>query len=647
MKDGIVSAAAGSPRVSLGNPRANAAEIVRLIRAAADGGAAVLVLPELCLTGSTCGDLFFQSALIRGAEEALGRILDETRDCPVLTFVGLPATAGGSLCDCAAVLCGGRLLGVVPRTDFSDLAARTAFRAFSPAPSGVSEISLAGSVVPFGAGLLFSCRSVPGLVAAAGLGGNLWAPVSPLERRALAGATVLAGLSASPELVARSRARRNAALSLSARLVCGCVVAEAASGAGDGESSTDAVFSGQLLICDRGETAAENPPFGGKDLIFSEIDVSHLLFDRRRSQAFAGGDPACRTVEFSLPCRTSRLTRGVAPLPFVPADPDERARRCAEVLEIQTHALARRLGPRFGAVVAVSGGLDSTLALLVTARAFDLLGRPRSEILTVTMPCFGTTARTRGNAEILCEALGTSFRVVDIAEAVAVHFRDIGHDPADRSVTYENAQARERTQIAMDLANSRNAMVVGTGDLSELALGWATYNGDHMSNYAVNGGVPKTLIRAVVAHCAGRARADGETALAAVLEDILATPVSPELLPAENGEIAQKTEDLVGPYELHDFFLYRMVRWGESPRKIYRMAVKAFSGPEHRFEPAVVARWLAVFTRRFFSQQFKRSCMPDGPKIGSVGLSPRGDWQMPSDACAALWTAEAEALLSD
>ncbi len=641
MKDGLVRIGVGVPRVSVADPRSNADEIIRLINSAAEDGAAVLCLPEMCLTGYTCGDLFLQPLLINSAESELERILKNTAHTSVLAFVGLPVFNRGKLYNCAAAICRGELLGLVPKTALPNYSEFYEARHFSPAPEAVETVEFCGKKVSFGSKLLFSCREVPELVAAAEICEDLWIPDPPSASHAAAGATVIVNLSASDETVGKDDYRRMMVKMQSGRLLCAYAYADC----GDGESTTDMVFSGHSMLAEGGSLVAENSPFGGRDLVCAEVDLAHLLYDRRRMNTYpAENTDGYVTVEFSIEPTVTKLTRGVDPLPFVPGGEKDRASRCALILDIQSRGLARRLDAAHasGAVVAISGGLDSCLALLVTARAFDLLGRDRSDILTVTMPCYGTTKRTRGNAEQLCSELGTSFRCIDIADAVALHFRDIGHSEDDHSVVYENSQARERTQIIMDIANGMNAIVVGTGDLSELALGWATYNGDHMSNYGVNGGIPKTLIRHIVAYCADTALAEGRRGLSEVLRDILATPVSPELLPAKDGEIAQKTEDIVGPYELHDFFLFRMLRYGERPEKIFRMAVAAFSGEDHHFEPEVILKWLRIFTRRFFVQQFKRSCLPDGPKVGSVALSPRGDWRMPSDAQSRIWLDEVD-----
>ena len=632
MKDGLLLLGAATPRVHLADPAANAREIADAVREAADAGVRVLALPELALTGYSCGDLFLTDTLVAAAREALLTLARETAQAPLLFFVGVPLQYGGRLYNCAAAVSGGRVLGIVPKTAIPNYAEFYEARHFAPAPAGIGTIALGGENVPFGTRLLFSCREMPSLVAAAEICEDLWIPAPPSVGHAMAGATVIVNLSASSETVGKEEYRRMLVASQSGRLLCAYVYADC----GAGESTTDLVFAGHRLIGEGGTIAAEDAPFSPRRLTTATVDLAHLTADRRRMTTFGPAGADAFVVPFSLPLAETPLTRPVDAHPFLPPEGAARADRCRRILALQCAGLAQRLTAAHadGAVVAVSGGLDSCLALLVAARTAAQLGWESTRVTAVTLPCFGTTRRTKSNAEILSRELGADFSTIDIAEAVSVHFRDIALDPSDRSVTYENAQARERTQIAMDLANKKNALVVGTGDLSELALGWATFNGDHMSNYGVNAGIPKTLVRHVVAYCADEAQAEGRPALAAVLRDILATPVSPELLPAKDGEIAQKTEDLVGPYELHDFFLYRFLRWGETQEKLRRMARAAFAGV---YGDEVIERWLRVFLRRFFAQQFKRSCLPDGPKIGTVGLSPRGDWRMPSDAAAAAW----------
>ncbi len=637
MRDGFIKVAAGTPEIKVADCDFNAASCVMLIRKAEFYGVKVLCLPELCLTGYTCGDLFLQDTLLDGAERALKTVLERTADVDILVALGLPARAGGELYNCAAVIHRGKLLGLVPKTWLPNYSEFYEQRWFTSGAGANVYVELAGQSTVIDSRSLFDCASLPGLTVGVEICEDLWAPEPPSTALAKAGATLILNLSASDEVVGKAEYRRQLVSGQSARLLCAYVYADA----GDGESSTDMVFAGHDLIAENGTILAEDR--FGTGFTSTEIDVGRLLFERRRNTTFTGGswDGYSRN-EFSLEAAETVLTRPVAPNPFVPADHGDRAERCREIFNIAAAGLKKRLKHvnASTAVIGLSGGLDSTLAILITAAAFDALGLDRKGFLAVTMPCFGTTGRTRSNAEALAEELGATLRVVDIGEAVTVHFRDIGQSMDDHSVTFENGQARERTQVLMDIANKTNGLVVGTGDLSELALGWATYNGDHMSMYAVNASIPKTLVRHLVAYAADEAEARSPR-LAAVLRDILDTPVSPELLPPENGEIAQKTEDLVGPYELHDFFLYYAVRWGFPPRKVFRLAQYALGG---QYDRETILKWLKNFYRRFFSQQFKRSCLPDGPKVGTVTLSPRGDWRMPSDAVSALWLNELEDL---
>ncbi len=636
MNHGFIKVAAATPVVSVGDCAQNAAACIDLAARASDAGVRVLTFPELCLTGATCGDLFTHDRLLRGALEALQTYAAATAEYDLVSVVSLPVAHADRMYVCAAVVCGGSVLGLVPKTNLSAEERRW----FTPAPAanltyeGLND----GSYPALGVHQLFVCSTMPALRIGVELGMDLGAAAPSSNRLASAGATLICHPMALPETVGASDYRRLLVQAQSARTLTGYITANA----GDGESTTDAVYGGQAVIAEAGRVLAERVVFTGQpDLTVTDVDLERLQYDRRRSPIFdasANGD--ITENYFSLTPAETVLTRVIDPHPFIPADPTERARRCELILSIQAEGLKKRINAAWTKkiVLGISGGLDSTLALLVMVRAMDALGRPRSDILAVTMPCFGTTVRTKTNATVLCEELGVDFRCVDIFDAVNQHFKDIGHDPANHNVVYENAQARERTQVLMDMANAVSGMVVGTGDLSELVLGWATYNGDHMSMYGVNGGVPKTLIRHVVEHVATTERARGNEKLAAALMDILYTPVSPELLPAnESGEIAQKTEDLVGPYELHDFYLYHLLRYGFAPAKLFRMARRALG---HTYDDATLLKWLEIFTRRFFNQQFKRSCLPDGPRVGSVGVSPRGAWQMPSDASAALWMQE-------
>ena len=634
MNHGFVKCAAASTPVRVADCAFHAEETVKAIRAAAGQSVRILVLPELGLTGYTCGDLFLQKTLLDGALEALRTVRNATRGLPMLVFAGLPLAVDGKLYNCAAALFNGTVLGVIPKTHLPNYAEFYEARWFAPAPEGRRTIELLGEPTPFGPNQLFRCETLPELTVGCEICEDLWAPNPPSVGQAMAGATVIANLSASNEVVGKDAYRRELVKNQSARLNCGYLY----SSCGDGESTTDLVFSGHHILCEDGAVLAERrDPAPG--MAVTELDVHRLSYERRRSNTFTAGSGGEVCGSFSLPQEETVLTRFVDPMPFVPSDETARSCRCEDILNLQAAGLKQRIRHTRcrACVVGLSGGLDSTLALLVAVRAMDALERDRKDILAVTMPCFGTTSRTRDNATSMAELLGVSFLTVPIAAAVEQHFQDIGLPGGDRSVTYENAQARERTQVLMDLANRMGGMVIGTGDLSELALGWATYNGDHMSMYGVNASVPKTLVRHIVRHAAEHAA----PALQAVLLDILDTPVSPELLPPRDGEIAQKTEDLVGPYELHDFFLYQILRFGFPPAKVYRLARYAW---RDEYSGETILHWLRIFYRRFFQQQFKRSCLPDGPKIGSVSLSPRGDWRMPSDACADLWLQELEAL---
>ena len=631
MIHGFLRVAAATPVIRTADCFYNADQILACVDAAPED-TALLVFPELCLTGYTCGDLFLSTPLLTAAESALRRILAATVGKEAVLLIGLPVSVGSGLYNCAAVCQRGNLLGLVPKTQLPAYAEFYEARHFTPAPESPLTVTYAGQQTVMDRRQIFACRSMPEFRLGVEICEDLWVASPPSAGLAAAGATVIANLSASDESIGKAAYRRQLVASQSARLCCAYVYADA----GEGESSTDLVFSGHNLIAENGVVLAESQPFSGERAV-TEVDLSRLTYDRRRMNTFAGSGDGYTQIFFDLPVRELQLTRRISPLPFVPADTAEQSQRCEEILRIQTAGLASRLRHTgSAAVLGLSGGLDSALALLVTVRAYDLLERPRREIRAVTMPCYGTTGRTLNNAKILAGACGADLREIDISAAVTRHLADIGHQ-GEQDVTYENAQARERTQVLMDIANRCGGMVVGTGDLSELALGWATYNGDHMSMYGVNASVPKTLVRHLVAYEANRCGG----AVREALLDILDTPVSPELLPPENGVIAQKTEQIVGPYELHDFFLYYMLRFGYAPAKITRLARLAFAG---RFTDEEIKKWLTTFLRRFFSQQFKRSCLPDGPRVGSVSLSPRGDWRMPSDASAALWLAEAEAL---
>ena len=640
MRDGFIKVAAGTPQIKVADCRHNAEACFTLMREAAKQGVKVLVLPELCLTGYTCGDLFLHDTLLQGAEEALATVLEATRNLDMVTAIGLPVRNkwDNKLYNCAAVIHKGEILGLVPKTALPNYGEFYEGRWFASGQGVEAYIRLCGQDVDLCARQLFGCQSMPNLVIGVEICEDLWGTQPPSGLLSAAGATVMLNLSASDEVVGKAEYRRALVTGQSARLVCGYVYADA----GEGESTTDMVFAGHNLIAENGALLAERRFACG--LTVSEIDVDRLVYERRRMNTYTASKEALEIgrVNFDLDTEETRLTRRFSPTPFVPEDSADRAERCDEILKIAALGLKRRLEHTHAAaaVVGLSGGLDSTLAILIAAVAMKLLDRPASDIIAVTMPCFGTTDRTRDNAVELAGRLGATLKRIDIGEAVKQHFKDIGQSMDNHDVTFENGQARERTQVLMDIANQCGGLVVGTGDLSELALGWATYNGDHMSMYGVNASIPKTLVRHLVSFVAGDKVAE-DPRLSHVLEDILDTPVSPELLPAVGGEIAQRTEDLVGPYELHDFFLYYIIRWGFPPRKVFRLAEQALGD---RYDRSVILKWLKNFYRRFFAQQFKRSCLPDGPKVGSVTLSPRGDWRMPSDASARLWMEELETL---
>lgn len=629
MKHGFVKVAAATPDIRVADVRYNQEKICEVIQGASDYRAKVLVFPELCITGYTCGDLFHQEVLLKDSKHALLKIVEFTKDKDMLIFIGMPLCVDGKLYNVAAALNKGDILGFTTKTFLPNYGEFYEMRQFTPGPKKTRYILFEGKYVPFGPQILFQCGEMDNLVVSAEICEDVWSPIPPSIQAALEGATVIVNLSASDETIGKDTYRRELIQGQSARLIAGYIYANA----GEGESTTDLVFGGHNMIAENGMVLKEAKRFKN-DVIYTEIDVQRLASERRRNTTFQTSEErGLECIPFSISMEKTELTRMFPMQPFVPQEDRMREERCEEILTIQAMGLKKRLThtKAKAAVVGISGGLDSTLALLVTARAFDLLGRNREEILAVTMPCFGTTDRTYHNACQMALKLGVILREVPIRDAVQVHFQDIGHDPGDHSVTYENSQARERTQVLMDLANKDGGLVIGTGDLSELALGWATYNGDHMSMYGVNASVPKTLVRHLVKHVADTT---DDRELKEVLYDVLDTPVSPELLPPEEGNIAQKTEDLVGPYELHDFFLYYLLRFGYEPGKVYRLAQQAF---DEKYDQDTIKKWLEIFCRRFFSQQFKRSCLPDGPKVGTVALSPRGDWRMPSDACATGW----------
>ncbi len=641
MKHGFVKVAAATPTIRVADPAYNAAACAAMTGEAVAAGASLVVFPELCLTGYTCGDLFLHDHLLKGALDALRAYLAATADSDIVSVVGVPIAHADKLYNCAAVCQSGMLLGLVPKTHLPNYAEFSEARHFTPAPEANLTYEFDGGYVQMGTRQLFVSTTLPDFRLAVEICEDILVAIPPSTYAAMAGATVICNLSASPASVGKGNYRHVMIQSQSSRTLSGYIYVNA----GEGESTTDVVMSGHSVIYENGKLLAESPAFGAPGLCITEIDVSDMARERRRVNTFSNRNAGEYTeVYFAQTMTETALTRLVPPNPFLPADPTDMASRCEEILAIQSAGLKQRVTVACAKklVLGISGGLDSTLALLVMVRAMDALKRPRTDIIAVTMPGFGTTGRTKNNATMLCEELGVDLRTIGIHEAVNQHFKDIGHDPAVHDVTYENAQARERTQVLMDIANEVGGMVIGTGDMSELALGWATYNGDHMSMYGVNAGVPKTMVRHLVAHCALAALAQGRSALADALNDVVDTPVSPELLPADDkGNIAQKTEDLVGPYELHDFFLYHIIRHGTTPDKLYRLAVYALGD---KYDKNAILHWMEVFHRRFFSQQFKRSCLPDGPSVGSVGLSPRSGWRMPSDALSALWVDEIAAL---
>lgn len=633
MKQGFVKVAAVTPKVKVADTSYNGECIRCLMKETVEKGAKVVVFPELCITGYTCSDLFWQDKLLLQAKEELIEIAKSSKKLDGIFFVGLPLEINGKLYNVAAAISEGKILGIVPKQYLPNYNEFYEQRHFKSGTELCTEIKIGDDEVTVDCDLIFACEQMPKLKIGVEICEDLWVPNPPSIQHAMDGATIIVNPSASDEITGKSIYRKELVAGQSARLVCGYIYASA----GDGESTQDVVYSGHNIIAENGQVLAESERFTNQ-IVYSEIDVARLEADRRRMTTFDTQEG--NFVPFSLKMKKTKLTRYIDPSPFVPGNKADRDRRCDEILMIQAMGLKKRLehtGCK-SAVIGISGGLDSTLALLVTVRAFDLLGIEHKNIAAVTMPGFGTTDRTYDNAVNLIKCLGAEFIEVDIKNAVNIHFKDIGHDASVHDVTYENGQARERTQILMDLANKKNGMVIGTGDLSELALGWATYNGDHMSMYAVNASVPKTLVRHLVRYYADTC---GSELLEKTLLDVLDTPVSPELLPPENGQISQKTEDLVGPYELHDFFLYNMMRLGFEPEKIYRLAKIAFKGT---YDDEFILKWIKTFYRRFFAQQFKRSCLPDGPKVGTVAVSPRGDWRMPSDACVRIWMDEIDSL---
>lgn len=635
MKDGFIKVCCVTPDIRVADCEYNADNIIRNIKEANERGVKLSVFPELCVSGYTCGDLFSQDILLRSAENAVLRIADETDKIDMVCVIGAPVMFEQKLYNCAIVMHRGCIIGVVPKHNIPNYSEFYEARHFAPGKSQTCMMDYCGEKVPFGMKILFK-SNIRNFIFACEICEDLWVANPPSSSHAMAGATVILNLSASDENVAKSDYRRDLVCSQSGRLCCAYLYADA----GEGESTTDLVFAGENMIVENGAVLTKSELFKN-GMIITEIDVDKLAAERKRISTFDVSSEGYTVIPFELSKEDCAFTRFVSQTPFVPHGEGQVRERSEEILAIQAMGLKKRLAHTGAktAVVGVSGGLDSTLALLVTARAFDSLGLDRNGIIAVTMPCFGTTDRTYNNAVAFASSLNVTLNEVPIEAAVRQHFKDIGHDGKTLDVTYENSQARERTQVLMDIANRFGGLVIGTGDMSELALGWATYNGDHMSMYAVNASVPKTLIRYLVHY---EAEKTDNNVLRKVLEDILATPVSPELLPPEEGEISQKTESIVGPYELHDFFLYYMMRFGFAPKKIFRLARYAFGD---KYKDDFILSWMRTFYKRFFSQQFKRSCVPDGPKVGTVALSPRGDWRMPSDASASIWLNELERLI--
>lgn len=694
MNYGFIKAAACSPALSVADTDFNADEIIKNAKEATKNRAKIIVFPELCITGYTCSDLFLQDTLLRACVKSLKKIAEQTSDLDSLIAVGLPLTDGKALYNVAAALFNGKILAIIPKSyipNYAEFYERRHFAPFSSSLNDEKENKIAFEdfgndgifdEAKIGTNILIQDEKNPSLKIGFEICEDLWVPLAPSTDAALLGATITANLSASNEIVGKASYRRTLVSAQSAKNISGYIYANA----GNFESTTDLVFSGHSIIAENGTILAEKKPFEDK-ILYAEIDFERLSHERIKTTTFANcalenqKNSSARIIKINLmkdetenqkenqtddkngknfgknesnanKNSSIKLERKISPYPFVPQNENSRRERCMEVVELQAQGLAKRLRHVHAnsAVIGLSGGLDSTLALLVTCRAFDLCKISRKQILSITMPGFGTTGRTYKNACLLAEKTGSSLSEVNISKAVLQHFKDIGQDENVHDVTYENCQARERTQILMDIANKNGGLVIGTGDLSEQALGWATYNGDHMSMYGVNGSIPKTLVRYLVQYFADEALKNGEKSLSDCLNDILATPVSPELLPPDGKDIAQKTEELVGPYTLHDFFIYYVLRFGFSPKKIFFLARQAFiiqpesNGKQKMYAEDEIKKWLKSFYRRFFAQQFKRSCMPDGAKVGTVNLSPRGDWRMPSDASAAIWLKECEEL---
>lgn len=635
MKDGFIRVGCGSFEVQLGNVKENADKIVKYAEMAYQAGIKILVFPELCLTGYTIEDLFYQKRVLNEVHSQLEYILDQTCDYDMMIVVGAPLVHMNKLYNCAIVMNNGQIRGVIPKTYIPTYHEFYEGRHFASAPQECSEILINDVYYSFGTDIIFEAEGLPHLKVAVEICEDLWAPLPPSTRHCLNGATLIVNPSASNDLTSKSDYRRLLVSSHSAKLICGYIYCNA----GLGESTTDVVFSNHHIIAENGTILEEAVQYE-ESIVYTDIDLDKLVSERLEMSTYETRNDHYHYIPFEINQDDLKLVRYYDPHPFVPHDQTKRAERCKEVFDIQIHGLIQRLKAAHikKVVIGISGGLDSTLALLVASMAYQKLEYPSTDIIAVTMPCFGTTSRTKNNALKMMKELGVTSRIVDISESVRQHFKDIHHDENIHDVTYENCQARERTQVLMDIANQEGGIVVGTGDLSEVALGWSTYNGDHMSMYAVNVSVPKTLVRYLVDYVSTLYKGQP---LETTLQDILATPVSPELLPAKDNEIVQKTEDIVGPYELHDFFLYHHVRFHYEPRKLYRITRQAF---QNKYDSETIKKWLTLFYRRFFTQQFKRSCIPDGPKVGSVALSPRGDLRMPSDANVSAWLKECEKL---
>lgn len=645
MRDGFIKVGTCSPKIRLADTKYNADRIIEAIHNASTYDVKLVAFPELSITGYTCGDLFLHDTLLNSVVNELKRIALQTADCDLVSVLGAPIRIMDKVYNCAIVINNGKIIGIVPKQNMPNYGEFYELRHFAVPDEANESVycnSLECEAYIGKEPIVFSCSEIENFRFGIEICEDLWVSNPPSTKLAEHGASVIVNLSAGDETIGKAEYRKNIASVQSAKTVSAYVYCSA----GEGESTSDMVFSGHSFIYENGVLLAENEPFQSDEMLVTEIDLGRLSYDRRRMNTHSFTADYAYTIPFSI--FRSNDQKGELPLieltrrfdrnPFVPKDLGELHMRARDILMIQSMGLKKRLEHinAKSAVVGISGGLDSSLALLVCVKTCDLMRIDRRFVHAVTMPCFGTTEHTKNNAVELCEALGVTLHTIPISTAVRQHFQDIGHDEKNHDVTYENSQARMRTLVLMDLANSLNGIVIGTGDLSELALGWATYNGDHMSMYGVNAGVPKTLIKYVVRYYADNCENDR---IRNVLISILNTPISPELLPAsEDGSIAQKTEELVGPYELHDFFLYYVLRWGYSPKKIYRIAKLAFSSSE--FDNQTILRWLKSFYRRFFSQQFKRNCLPDGPKVGSVCLSPRGDWRMPADAVCQMWTDE-------